>query len=145
MSLFRSKNTQLEKRVRSFIHGRGLRFKLNSERNRKLPCQPDIVLPRYGTVIFVHGCYWHRHSECKSGSDFPKNPEKGSEFWKKKFRMNVERDRRNTIAMCELGWNVEIVWGCQSKNVEVLEALVDRIKRRGPYKRDGSSVAMKSK
>ena len=117
MSKIRSKNTSPEKRVRSFLHKAGFRFRLH---DKKLPGSPDIVLPKYRTVIFVHGCFWHRHSGCKQGAYFPKNPKQGVKFWQDKFGKNVERDSRNQEALIKAGWKVIIIWECETKTEEQL-------------------------
>ena len=108
MSRIRSKNTKPELIVRSLLHRMGFRFRIN---RKDLPGKPDIVLPKYKTVIFVHGCYWHRHPGCK-GATTPKTSAKGPEFWQKKFHDNVQRDRRSQRALRQLGWRVIVVWEC---------------------------------
>lgn len=129
MSRIRSKDTTPERRVRSFLHSAGYRFRLHV---KKLPGSPDIVLPKYQTVILVHGCYWHRHSGCKQGAYFPKDPKQGIEFWKQKFANNVERDLRNRVALEKAGWNVIIVWECETKTDEQIKnALISLLAREG--------------
>jgi DNA mismatch endonuclease (patch repair protein) len=109
MSRVRNKNTKPEKRVRSILHGLGYRFRLH---NGKLPGKPDIVLHRHHKVILIHGCYWHRHGVCRPLSIPENNPDK----WRKKFEENVERDRRNLAQLKELGWNVLVIWECETKD-----------------------------
>ena len=87
MSAIKSKNTKPEIKVRKALHSMGYRFRLHK---KDLPGSPDIVLPKYKTVIFVHGCFWHRHQNCKYAS----NPKTRREFWEKKFKENIERDKK---------------------------------------------------
>jgi len=108
MSRIRSKDTAPEKRVRSFLHNAGFRFRLHV---KELPGSPDIVLPKYRTVIFVHGCYWHRHPGCK----FAYTPKTRIEFWQNKFTQNVERDLKKESLLKQAGWDVLIVWECSTK------------------------------
>ena len=115
MSRIRSADTQPEKKVRSILHKAGFRYRLHV---KDLPGKPDIVLPKYRTVIFVHGCFWHRHKGCK----FAYNPKSRIDFWQKKFRDNVERDLRNAKALDELGWKRLVIWECETKNLEKLSA-----------------------
>lgn len=126
MSRIRSKDTSPEKRVRSFLHKAGFRFRLH---DKKLPGSPDIVLPKYRTVIFVHGCFWHRHPECKQGAYFPKNPKQGVKFWQDKFEKNVERDSRNKEALIKAGWKVIVVWECETKTEEQLICVLSSLLR----------------
>ena len=94
-------------RVRSYLHQRGYRYRLHVE---GMPGKPDIVLPRYRTVIFVNGCFWHRHEGCRRAS----TPKTNTAFWERKFRANVSRDERTQISLqCE-GWTVLVVWECQT-------------------------------
>ena len=106
MAQIRGKDTGPERLVRSLLHRAGYRFRLHV---KDLPGKPDIVLPRYGTVIFVHGCFWHRHPGCK-GATTPKTHRK---FWADKFARNVANDRRHVRRLRRLGWRVIIVWECQ--------------------------------
>lgn len=105
MAGIRGSNTQPELRLRRELHALGFRYRLN---DRRLPGAPDIVLPRYGAVIFVHGCFWHRHAACR----FATTPVSREEFWSAKFKANVERDQRNQEKLLELGWRVGTVWEC---------------------------------
>ena len=109
MSRIRSCNTGPELMVRSLVHRLGCRFSL---RKTSLPGKPDIVLPHLRTVIFVHGCFWHRHTKC-SNSVIPKTRR---EFWLNKLSSNVSRDRRNSAALRALGWRVLIVWECELRD-----------------------------
>jgi DNA mismatch endonuclease (patch repair protein) len=106
MSRIKGRDTAPEKIVRSLLHREGFRFRLHS---KKLPGKPDIVLPKWHTAIFVHGCFWHRHSGCSNCS----MPKSNTEFWEIKFCGNIERDRRNVAKLHEAGWNVIVVWECE--------------------------------
>lgn len=111
MSRIRSKNTKPEVDVRSILHRLGYRFTVNGPKNTHLPGKPDIVLPKYNTVIFVHGCFWHGHKYCK---DF-RIPKTRTTWWTEKIEGNVRRDQRAQKALRELGWKVVVVWGCELK------------------------------
>lgn len=121
MSAIKGKNTLPERTVRSYLHQSGLRFRLHTT---DLPGRPDIVLPRWGCVVFVHGCFWHRHRGCR----FATTPASNARFWQKKFDANVERDRRNTAALRRLGWRVIVVWECSIRST-TLRSVVRRIRR----------------
>ena len=110
MSRIRNKNTRPEKIVRSLLHRLGFRFRLH---RRDLPGTPDIVLPGRKAVIFVHGCFWHQHKGCKD-SGIPKT---NTEFWETKLNKNVERDKKNTAALKQLGWKVLEIWECETENL----------------------------
>ena len=109
MSRIRSKDTNPEKIVRSLLHRMGYRFRLNV---KSLPGKPDIVLPKYKTVIFVHGCFWHRHPKCK----YAYTPKSRIEFWGKKFSDNVERFKIIKKELKHLKWNVLVIWECEIKS-----------------------------
>lgn len=111
MSRIRSRDTGPELLVRSALHRAGYRFRLHS---KDLPGRPDIVLPKYHTVVFVHGCFWHRHKGCR----FAYTPKSRVAFWNNKFRGNIERDRRTSTALRKLGWRVVTVWECQATSPE---------------------------
>lgn len=115
MSRVRSKNSAAELRVRSFVHRLGFRFRLHAG---KLPGKPDIVLPRHRKVIFVHGCFWHRHGLCRPLSVPSSNPD----FWRDKFAKTVARDRRNVQDLLGLGWQVLVLWECETRDADLLEA-----------------------
>lgn len=106
MSQIRSGDTKPEILLRTLLHRLGFRFRVH---HRKLPGRPDIVLPRYKTVIFVHGCFWHQHPECVEAT----RPKSNTEYWKKKLEGNVSRDRQNRSALIELGWRFLRVWECE--------------------------------
>ena len=125
MSRIRGKNTKPEELVRKYLFAHGFRYRKNDAR---LPGKPDIVLPKYKTVIFVNGCFWHAHEGCRYFV-WPKN---NAEFWKKKIGGNIERDARNQTLLTELGWRVIVVWECELKHStaeDTLNSLVCRIKQ----------------
>ncbi|MDX1460586.1 MAG: very short patch repair endonuclease [Xanthomonadales bacterium] len=105
MSGIRGKNTKPERLIRSALHRAGFRFALHA---RKLPGKPDVVLPRWNVVVFVHGCFWHRHERCHYAS----TPASRPDFWQKKFASNVDRDARNIRELEDIGWRVAVVWEC---------------------------------
>ena len=113
MSAIKSKNTKPEITVRKLLHSMGYRFRLHK---KDLPGSPDIVLPKYKTVIFVHGCFWHRHQNCKYAS----NPKTRREFWEKKFKENIERDKKTQKKLKNLGLKTKIVWECEIKKQDKL-------------------------
>ena len=125
MSRIRSRDTKPERVVRSLLHGMGYRFTVNGPKNRTLPGRPDIVLPKYRTVIFVHGCFWHRHKGCK-GTTTPKTR---TDWWEAKFAGNVERDRRNQRSLRKEGWKVVVVWKCEIKSAALLRSVDLRLSR----------------
>ena len=123
MSRIRSKNNAPEEKVRKFLFSKGFRYRKN---DKNLPGCPDIVLPKYKTVIFVNGCFWHKHN-CKRFV-WPSSNEK---YWKKKILRNVERDEINIKELKELGWKVLVVWECELKKAIIdkrLETLLDEIR-----------------
>ena len=123
MSRIKGKDTKPEELVRKYLFSRGFRYRKNDKR---LPGKPDIVLPKYKTIIFVNGCFWHKHEGCKYFV-WPKN---NAEFWKQKIEGNVERDKKNLQDLKKLGWNVIVVWECQLKgknSTETLESIEKKI------------------
>jgi len=106
MSRIKSKNTMPEEIVRKYIFSKGLRFRKNDSR---YPGKPDIVLPKYRTIVFVNGCFWHCHSGCKDFSI----PKSNVDFWEKKLMGNVKRDNDNYRRLKSEGWNVLIIWECE--------------------------------
>jgi DNA mismatch endonuclease (patch repair protein) len=120
MSGIRGKNTKPEIVVRRFLHRAGLRFRLHV---RDLPGRPDIVLPRYGVAIQVHGCFWHAHSNCR----FAAVPKTNAAFWRDKIAANVVRDKSTSRALRRLGWRVLVIWECQLQEAR-LTRIVDRIR-----------------
>jgi DNA mismatch endonuclease (patch repair protein) len=119
MAGIRGKDTTPELQVRSIVHGLGYRFRLHV---RDLPGSPDLVLPRLGTAIFVHGCFWHRHRGCR----YATTPSSRRAFWEAKFAANVARDRRNASRLRRLGWSVLTVWECELRRPGRVE---DRLAR----------------
>lgn len=115
MARIKGKNTSPELVVRRLLHELGYRFRLH---RGDLAGRPDIVLPRYKTAIFVHGCFWHRHPGCRKAS----TPKTRADFWQSKFDANLARDQRNTRSLVDGGWQVLVVWECETKQVEVLSA-----------------------
>lgn len=115
MARVRQKHTSPELRVRSLLHRLGYRFRLHC---RDLPGRPDIVLPKHKTAIFVHGCFWHRHSGCPKAS----TPKTRQAFWHEKFAANVERDHRKERALHDGGWRIMTIWECETSSTEELEA-----------------------
>jgi DNA mismatch endonuclease (patch repair protein) len=120
MSKIRAKNTKPERLVRSMLHRAGYRFSLH---RKDLPGKPDIVLRKYRTVIFVHGCFWHRHKGCKGAT----TPKTRTEWWQAKFDRNVANDRRHVRELRKRGWHVLAVWECQLKNSEKVLARLERL------------------
>lgn len=123
MSGIRSKDTQPELQVRRYLHAKGIRFRLHDP---KLPGKPDIVMPRWRTVIFVHGCFWHWH-DCR----YFKLPKSRTLFWEEKLAGNKRRDSQNRIRLEEMGWRVIVVYECALKDSpkDTLENLVQELRR----------------
>ena len=109
MSKVRCRNTKPEILVRSLLHRLGFRFRLH---RNELPGKPDIVFPSRRAVIFVHGCFWHQHPGCQKA----RIPETRNDFWRTKLQRNMERDVEHCETLRELGWNVLVVWECQTKD-----------------------------
>lgn len=110
-----NKNSTPEIVVRKALHRLGYRFRLHK---KDIPGKPDIVLRKHNTCIFVHGCFWHRHHNCKRAT----TPKTNTEFWQEKFSKNVDRDRRTEQALTAMGWTVVIIWECETKNMDELLA-----------------------
>ncbi|WP_175653830.1 very short patch repair endonuclease [Pseudomonas sp. Marseille-P9899] len=108
MSGIRGKDTRPEMIVRRFLHSLGYRYRLH---RKDLAGKPDIVIPRLKVCLFVHGCFWHRHSGCR----FATTPKTRPDFWKEKFEKNVARDATNRAALEAIGWRVLVIWECQLK------------------------------
>lgn len=106
MGLVRASDTKPELAIRSNLWSLGYRFSLG---RKELPGKPDVVLPKHKAVIFAHGCFWHHHHGCAKS----KLPDTNAPFWRKKILANVFRDRRNALALKELGWRVLVVWECE--------------------------------
>lgn len=113
MSKIRGKNTKPEMVVRSLCHEMGFRFRLH---RRDLPGAPDLVFPKHGLCMFVHGCFWHRHPECK----YAYMPKSRVDFWQNKLAKNVERDLKTQQALINMGWRVVTIWECHTKNRDLL-------------------------
>ncbi len=122
MSKIRSKNTKPELVLRKALFARGFRYRVNVP---NLPGKPDIVLPKYKTIIFLHGCFWHRHESCK----YAYTPKTNTEFWINKITSNAERDKANFQKLTALGWNVVTVWECEIRHTykHNLALLIDRV------------------
>ena len=142
MSRIRGKNTKPEILVRKGLHARGFRFRLH---NKKLPGSPDIVLPKYGVVIMVNGCFWHGHKGCR----YATRPKSNVVFWDAKIARNKHRDEVTTAHLEALGWHVITVWECElRKNAglnERLDALADEIVRAGEVKRQREALKRKTR
>ncbi len=124
MSGIRGRDTKPEIIVRKYFHAQGLRYRISP---KNLPGKPDIVLPKYHAVVFVHGCFWHRHPKCK----YATTPSSNVEFWLSKFDENVNRDAAKEKALRAAGWRVYKVWSCQLQESR-LRKLVEKIKGIGP-------------
>ncbi len=119
MSRIKGKDTKPELLVRSLLHRMGYRFRLH---RKDLPGKPDIVLPKYNTVIFVHGCFWHRHKDCK----YAYNPKSRASFWQNKFKENIERDNKKQAELKKIGWEVIVIWECDLRKVEELKMKIKK-------------------
>ena len=108
MSRIHGRDTKPELALRSLLHRAGYRFTVNGPLNRRLPGRPDIVLPKYQTVVFVHGCFWHGHDSCPHF----RLPKSRRDFWQAKIEGNAARDLRNEQALHHLGWHVVTIWEC---------------------------------
>lgn len=129
MSRIRGRDTSPELLVRSLLHRHGFRFRLHAS---NLPGRPDVVLPKYRTVVFVNGCFWHNHTGCKRA----KLPRTGRVFWKAKIEGNRRRDRLVTNQLRQLGWRVVVVWQCELSAGKAPTQLTELLEvRRGPSPR----------
>ena len=117
MALVRSRDTKPEMRVRRALHAAGLRYRLH---DRRLPGVPDLVFASRRIVVFVHGCFWHRHPGCAAA----RLPKSRQEFWEPKLAGNVERDKRKRAELEEEGWTVLVIWECETKQPLKLETLL---------------------
>ena len=120
MSRVRSKDTKPELIVRKYLFSQGFRYRLHV---KELPGKPDIVLPKYKTVIFVNGCFWHGHNKCERS----KLPQSKYEYWNDKVRRNKEKDRHVQLKLKKMGYNVIVIWECQLMNKVVLSHMIDGI------------------
>ena len=133
MRQIKSRHTKPEVLVRSLLHRAGFRFKIN---DKKLPGKPDIVLPKYKTVIFVHGCFWHRHPNCPKAT----NPKTNADYWKNKFKKNILRDKKIQEDLKKLNWRIVLVWECEvlSDPISVISNIISQLTNNGKkkYKND---------
>ena len=120
MARVRAKDTQPEKRVRSIAHAMGLRFRLH---RRDLKGTPDLLFPKHKIAMFVHGCFWHQHPNCKRASI----PQTRQEFWLPKLGRNVQRDKESAAQLRLDGWRVKVIWECETKDAVRLEQRLSRI------------------
>lgn len=116
MSQIKSSDTKIEVKVRSWLFSRGFRFRKNDKR---FPGKPDIVLPKYKTVIFINGCFWHRHEGCR----YATTPKTRTDYWLEKFDRNVKNDELHRQQLEEMGWKVITIWECQLKGESFEETL----------------------
>jgi DNA mismatch endonuclease (patch repair protein) len=123
MSKIRSKNTRPEKLLRSLLFKSGFRFRIHQ---KDLPGKPDIVLQKYHSIIFVHGCFWHYHKDCPEG----RIPNTNSKFWKEKLLKNIERDKKHKRILKKSGWKVITIWECEIENhpEKVLKKITRQLK-----------------
>ena len=122
MSRIRAKNTKPEMLVRKFLHAQGFRFKLH---DKKLPGKPDIVLPKYKTVIFIHGCFWHGHKGCK----YFVVPKTRTEWWLKKINSNIANDVKAVKALKKQGWKIINLWECNIRPAKLTRTLSSLLKK----------------
>ena len=120
MSRVGGKNTSPELRVRKVAHRLGLRYRLH---RHDLPGKPDLVFPKFNTVVFVHGCFWHRHANCRKSS----SPKSNTQYWQEKFKQNQDRDRRVMRQLKQLGWNAAVIWECETKTKEEISKRLSKI------------------
>lgn len=119
MSKIRGQDTKIEVQVRSFLHRAGFRFRKNVQ---GLPGKPDIVLPKYRSVVFVNGCFWHGHAQCL------RLPKSNRGYWSEKIQKNIERDKKNTRLLRKMGWHVYTVWECRLK--KDFEGEMDKLQKK---------------
>jgi DNA mismatch endonuclease (patch repair protein) len=119
MAAIGSKNTRPELRVRQIAYALGFRYRLH---RRDLPGSPDLVFPGLRKVILVHGCFWHRHADCR----YAYNPKSNTKFWDLKFQKNKDRDLRVLTELARAGWDALVVWECETRDTEVLQARILR-------------------
>ena len=121
MAAIRCKDTSPELRVRRLLHHLGYRFRLH---RRDLPGSPDIVLPKHRTVVFVHGCFWHRHPGCR----YTTTPKTSADFWTNKFEQNIRRDHHQQQQLREMGWSVMVIWECELRDLQSLKTRLVQIR-----------------
>lgn len=133
MSRIHSKDTKPEIKVRKYLHNLGYRFRLNGKISKKfyskgvLPGKPDLVMKKLNTVVFVNGCFWHRHENCRRSS----KPKSNKVYWQNKIQKNVERDEKNYQILKDMGWNVIILWECKINTSEMAEYIFQQFKDTG--------------
>lgn len=116
MSQIKAKNTKPEMLVRQFLFAKGLRYKIH---DKSLPGKPDLIFPKYKTLIFVHGCFWHGHKNCK----YFRMPKSKLDYWEPKISKNIQNDKRNIRILKEMGWKVIVIWECQLKKLKIEKSL----------------------
>lgn len=130
MAQVKNRNTAPELTVRKLLHRKGYRFRIQ---RKDLPGKPDIVLTKYRTAIFVHGCFWHGHPDCPRAA----RPQSNVEFWNEKLDKNLRRDALAYETLESLGWRVLVIWQCQTKSLDVLGEIIDdffrNIAQKEPY------------
>lgn len=133
MAKIKSHDTSIEIKVRKYLFSQGFRYRKNV---KSLPGKPDIVLSKYKTVIFINGCFWHRHPGCK----YATTPSSHQEFWQKKFTANVKNDQKNHKLLTESGWNVIVLWECEIEHdfVNLMTNLIKELHSRLPVIPDNS-------
>lgn len=133
MSRIKSHDTSIELKVRKYLFSQGFRYRKNV---KVLPGKPDIVLPKYKTVIFINGCFWHRHPGCK----YATTPSSHQEFWQKKFTANVKNDQKNHKLLKESGWNVIVLWECEIEHdfMNLMIKLIKELRSQLPINPDSS-------
>ncbi len=120
MSRIKSRNTTPEKKIRSLLHSLGYRFRLH---RKDLPGKPDIVLPKFKTVIFIHGCFWHKHKGCKRAN----TPKSNLNYWIPKLARNVKNDKKHIRDLRKKGWKTMVIWECTSKNPSILKSVLRKL------------------
>lgn len=121
MSRIRGKDTKPERLVRSCLHGLGYRFTVNGPKNQSLPGKPDIVLPKLRTAVFVHGCFWHQHADCREGRE----PGTNVSYWGPKLARTAARDAENENKLRDLGWRVTTLWECEIERAQRFGGLAE--------------------
>ena len=133
MSGIKGRDTAPERAVRRVAHAMGMRFRLH---RKDLPGCPDLVFPRHRLAVFVHGCFWHRHDSCR----FAYTPKSRVAFWTEKFSQNVARDQRNEDALKALGWEVLVIWECETRDAETVALRLTERFCRGNVERKNDDV-----
>lgn len=121
MSRIRGQNTKPEMTLRKLLHAKGFRYRLHA---KNLPGKPDIILHKFNTVIFVHGCFWHSHKECR----FATIPKSNTDYWIPKLSLNVLKDKSHIEQLHQLGWRVLVIWECELKTDKLKRTLEKTIK-----------------